>query len=263
MKTKAPAALLSAALLACAVCARAQGGPDDKRAAQSQPAAATPQQAAQPAAAKGAITAAATPLELARATYEAQGGDKYRALKNMVLFGTADLYSPGSAQSLSGRFGMFMAGDRLRLEVQSPLFNFTLVSDGERTYTSMRGFELPPANEFGIPVLLKYDQPGFVVSALADKKKERGFRITEPGGMVTNFYVDAATARLLRFEVPYGNYTYGYEFKTMKDVDGVLVPMAFTQRILTPQGSFFAEFKVKDAKLNQQLPADAFNVPNN
>ncbi|MDQ3908560.1 MAG: hypothetical protein M3268_09485, partial [Acidobacteriota bacterium] len=212
---------------------------------------------------KAAITPASTPVELARAAYEAQGGDKYRALKNIVLFGSADLYAPGSAQSLSGRFGMFVAGDLLRLQVESPLFTFTLVSDGERTYTSLRGFELPPANVFGIPVLLNFDKPGYVVAALPDKKKERGFSITEPGGMKTNFYVDAATGRLTRFEVPYGGYTYGYEFKAMKEMEGVLVPVAFTQRILTPQGAYFAEFKVKDAKLNQQLPADAFAIPNN
>ncbi len=270
MKTKAPAALLSTLLL-CAVCARAQDKANDKRATQTQPAATPARQTgangtttngATSAAPKAAITAASTPLELARATYEAQGGEKYRALKNMVLFGTADLYSPTSTQSLSGRFGMIYAGDRMRLEVQSPLFNFTLVSDGERTYTSMRGFELPPANEFGIPVLMKFDQPGYAVTALPDRKKERAFRITEPGGMTTDYYVDASTGRLLRFEVPYGGYTYGFEFKTMKEVDGVQVPVAFTQRILTPQGAFFAEFKVKDAKLNQELPADAFNLPN-
>jgi hypothetical protein len=266
MKIKAPAALLPAALLLCALSARAQEKPDDKRAAQTQPATAAQQTNANGAAAsapKVSITPASTPLELARAAYEAQGGAKYRALKNIVLFGTADLYAPSSAQSLSGKFGMFVAGDLLRLQVESPLFTFTLVSDGERTYTSLRGFELPPANVFGIPVLLNFDKPGYVVAALPDKKKERGFSITEPGGMKTNFYVDAATGRLARFEVPYGGYTYGYEFKAMREIEGVLVPVAFTQRILTPQGAYFAEFKVKDAKLNQQLPADAFAIPNN
>lgn len=272
MKINAPATtrarLLAALLLfaACAVCAHAQGTPNAKPAPATQPAA---NASAQTPTTPGATTTtnsaatASTPVELARATYQAQGGDKYRALKNIVLFGTADLYSPSSAQSLSGKFGMITSGDRLRLEVQSPLFNFTLVSDAQRTYTSMRGFELPPASEFGIPVLLKFDQPGFTVSALPDKKKERAFRITEPGGMTTDFYVDAATGRLLRFEVPYGGYVYGFEFKTMRELDGVLVPVNFTQRITTPQGSFFAEFKVKDAKLNQELPPDAFNIPGN
>jgi hypothetical protein len=269
MKIKTPAshARLLTALLLISVCAQAQDKPNDKRAATTQPATTTAAQspaattAAPAATTKSAITLATTPLELARATYAAQGGDKYRALKNIVLFGSADLYAPGSAQTLSGKFYMVTAGDRLHLEVQSPLFNFSLISDGARTYTSMRGFELPPANEFGIPVLLKFDQPGFVVTALPEKKKERGFRITEPEGMTTDFYVDAATGRLLRFEVPYGSYTYGFEFKNMREMEGVLIPLNFTQRILTPQGAFFAEFKVKDAKLNQDLPADTFIVP--
>lgn len=264
IKTHASPARLFITLLILAVSAQAQDKPGDKRAATSQPATTTAAQTppANVAATKNGIAATATPLELARATYQSQGGDKYRALKNIVLFGSADLYAPDSAQTLSGKFGMISSGDRVRLEVQSPLFNFTLVSDGARTYTSMRGFELPPAGAFGIPVLLKFDQPGYVVTALPEKKKERGFRITEPEGMATNFYVDAATGRLLRFEVPYGSYTYGFEFKNMKEIEGVMIPLNFTQRILTPQGSFFAEFKVKDAKLNQDLPTDTFNIPN-
>jgi hypothetical protein len=268
MKIKATAARLAATLLLAATCAQAQEQkPADKSANQSQSTATT---AAQPtattapsaaAATKNAAATATTPLELARATYASIGGDKYRDLKNMVLFGTADLYSPNSAQSLSGKFGMITAGDQMRLEVQSPLFNFSLVSDGARTYTSMRGFDLPPANKFGIPVLLKFDQAGYVVTALSDKKKERAFRITEPDGNTTDFYVDVATGRLLRFVVPYGVYTYGVEFKTVRELDGVLVPVSFVQRISTGQGDFFAEFKVKDAKLNQQLPADTFTIP--
>jgi hypothetical protein len=285
MKIKTPAALtrlsiaarFSTAALLLSVCAQAQQKTTDKPATQSQPAATStaqtqrttapaPQQTATTAplaaAAKNAVASATTPVELARAVYASFGGDKYRDLKNMVLLGSADLYSPGSAQSLSGKFYMVTSGDRLHLEVQSPLFNFSLISDGARTYTSMRGFELPPANKFGIPVLLKFDQAGYAVTALSDKKKERAFRITDPDGMITDFYVDVATGRLIRFEVPYGAYTYGVEFKTTKEVDGVLVPVSFVQRISTGQGSFFAEFKVKDAKLNQELPADLFSIPN-
>jgi hypothetical protein len=272
------AARITVTLLLAATCAHAQQQkPADKSATQTQAAtnqttsaptktasttAQTPAASAKTSAA-ALISASSTPLELARAAYTAQGGDKFRDLKNVVLLGTADLYSPNSTQSLSGKFYMINAGDRVRIEVQSPLFNFTLISDGARTYTSLRGFELPPASRFGVPVLMRFDQSGYAVTALPDKKKERAFRITEPEGMITDFYIDAATGRLLRFEVPYGVYTYGVEFKGVRELDGVVVPTSFVQRISTAQGDFFAEFKVKEAKLNQELPADIFIIPGN
>jgi hypothetical protein len=250
----------AALVVAASVCASAQQKPAEKTAAAA--AQTPPAQAASASAAKTAVAAApATPLELARATYAAQGGDKYRDLKNIVLLGSADLYAPGSAQSLSGKFGMITSGDRLRLEVQSPLFGFSLVSDGVRTYSSMRGFELPSASRFGVPVLLKFDQPGYAVTALNGSKKERAFRITDPEGNITDFYVDPATNRLVRFEVPYGDYTYSVEFKSVKEIEGVFVPVSFVQRISSTQGSFYAEFKVKDAKINQELPDATFVIP--
>jgi hypothetical protein len=250
----------AALVVAASVCASAQQKPADKNATTQT--ATTSAQTTTAAGAKAAVASApTTPLEMARATYAAQGGDKYRDLKNVVLLGSADLYAPGSAQSLSGKFGMITSGDRLRLEVQSPLFGFSLVSDGVRTYSSMRGFELPSASRFGVPVLLKFDQPGYAVTALNGSKKERGFRITDPEGNITDFYIDAATSRLARFEVPYGDYTYSVEFKSMKEIEGVFVPMNFVQRISSTQGSFYAEFKVKDAKINQELPDTTFVIP--
>ncbi|HVG30680.1 MAG TPA: hypothetical protein VM864_13310 [Pyrinomonadaceae bacterium] len=259
-----PTPLAAAALLAAAVCASAQQKPAEKSASAAAAAQTPPSTQATTAAAvaKGAVAPAlSSPIELARATYAAQGGDKYRDLKNIVLLGSADLYAPGSAQSLSGKFGMITSGDRLRLEVQSPLFGFSLVSDGVRTYSSMRGFELPSASRFGVPVLLKFEQPGYAVTALDGSKKERAFRITDPEGNITDFYVDPATNRLMRFEVPYGPYTYSVEFKSMKEIEGVFVPMSFVQRISSTQGSFYAEFKVKDAKINQEVPDNTFVIP--
>jgi hypothetical protein len=255
--------LAAAALLASSLCASAQQKTADKTAAPQTATTTTAQPTAtatNAAAVKGA-TAPATPLDLARATYAAQGGDKYRDLKNIVLLGSADLYAPGSAQSLSGKFGMITSGDRLRLEVQSPLFAFSLISDGVNTYSSMRGFELPSASRFGVPVLMKFEQPGYAVTALEGSKKERAFRVTDPDGNITDFYVDPATNRLARFEVPYGAYTYSVEFKSMKEIEGVFVPLSFVQRISSTQGSFYAEFKVKDAKINQEIPDATFVIP--
>jgi Domain of unknown function (DUF4292) len=207
------------------------------------------------------ITAAMSPVELARAAFNAQGGEKFRNLKNMILLGTVDLYAPSSTQSLTGKFGMILAGEKLRQDIQSPLFSFQIIFDGEQSYSSMRGMNMPPLTKFGLPVLARFDQAGYTVTALPDQKKQRGFRIADAEGNSTDFYVEAATGRVVRFEIPYNRMTYSFEYKDFKEVDGVLVPTSFAQKMAAPQGDFIAEFKVKEVKLNQELPADAFKIP--
>jgi hypothetical protein len=269
MKFRTPAALIIALCLCVAAAASAQEkSPDkasDKASDKAKPATAattaTSVSVATPAGKTAIITAAMSPLELARAAFNAQGGEKFRNLKNMLLLGSVDLYAPSSTQSLTGKFGMIVAGEKLRQDIQSPLFSFQLIFDGEQSYSSMRGMNLPPLTKFGMPVLAKFDQPGYTVTALADKKKERGFRIADTEGNSTDFYVEAATGRVVRFEIPYNRMTYSFEYKSFREVDGVLVPVSFAQKLAAPQGDFIAEFKVKEAKLNQDLPADAFKIP--
>src|SRR4051812_48145651 len=69
-----------------------------------------------------AITATTSPMELARAAFAAQGGEKFRNMKSLVLIGSVDLYGPNSAQALPGKFAIVNAGDRVRIEIQSPAF---------------------------------------------------------------------------------------------------------------------------------------------
>src|ERR1041385_8655509 len=45
------------------------------------------------------ITAESTPMELARAAFTAQGGEKFRQVQNMMLRGTVSLYPPNSPRS--------------------------------------------------------------------------------------------------------------------------------------------------------------------
>ena len=208
-----------------------------------------------------AITANSTPLELARAALAAQGGDKFKNLKSMVLMGSVDLYAPNSAQSVPGKFALVTAGDRVRLDVDAtPIFKFKQIYDGHQSYSSMPGVEMPPASKFGLPVLAKYDQSGYTVSALPDKKKLRGFRIVDAEGNTTDFFLDPATARVMTYLIPYNGYTFGIENSKFKEIDGVLVPFNFTQRLEMAQGAFFADYKVKDAKLNQPLGDDVFVI---
>jgi hypothetical protein len=208
-----------------------------------------------------AISANSTPIELARAALAAQGGDTFKNLKNMWLYGSVDLYAPNSAQAVPGKFSLITAGERMRLDVDaSPAFKFKQIFDGQQSFSSIPGVQLPPANKFGLPVLAKYDQAGYTVSAIPDKKKLRGFRIADAEGNTTDFYIDPNTGRVMQYLIPYNGYTFGIENSKFKEVEGVLVPTSFSQRLEMPQGAFFADYKVKDIKLNQTLGDDVFTI---
>ena len=101
-----------------------------------------------------------------------------------------------------------------------------------------------------------------MVFALPDKKKLRGFRIADTEGNATDFYLDPATARVMSYTFAFNGYNFGTENKKFKDVEGVLIPSNFTQRIEMPQGAAFAEFNAKDIKINQPLGDDVFAMPN-
>ena len=217
--------------------------------------------AASPIPAAPVITAASTPIELARAALAAQGGDKFKNLKSMMLIGSADLYAPSSTASIPGKFVIVTTGDKVRIDIDArPIFNFKQVFDGQRSFSSIPGAEMPPPSKFGLPVLAKFDQPGYTVSALPDKKKLRGFRIVDAEGNTTDFYVDLGTARVMQYLTPYNGYTFGTENSKFKEVDGVLIPMNFSQRLEMQQGAFFAEYKVKEVKLNQPIGDDVFII---
>ena len=210
-----------------------------------------------------AITATTSPFDLARAALAAQGGDKFKALKNAILRGSVDLYGPASTQSVPGGFVIVTAGDKFRMEVDArPLFSFKQIYDGQQSYSSLPGAEMAPASKFGMRVLAKFDQPGYTVTALPDKKKLRGFRIVDAEGNATDFYLDPATGRVMNYTFAFNGYNFGTENKKFKEVEGVLVPSSFTQRIEMPQGAAFAEFNAKDIKINQPLGDDVFAMPN-
>ncbi|MEK6283297.1 MAG: hypothetical protein AABN95_23325 [Acidobacteriota bacterium] len=210
-----------------------------------------------------AINATTTPIDLARAALAAQGGEKFKSVKSMVLRGSVDLYPPNSTQPLPGGFIIVNAGDKVRLEVdtRSPV-SFKQIYDGEQSYSSLPGVSMPPFHKIGLAVLVKYDQPGYTVSAIPDKKKHRGFRIVDSEGFSTDFYIDPATGRVMSLVVPLEGHTFGTENKKFKEVDGVLVPSSFTWRMEMKQGAFFAEFNVKDIKLNNPIGDDVFAIPN-
>ena len=208
-----------------------------------------------------AITNETTPTELARAALAALGGDKFKNLKSIWIVGSVDLYAPNSTLAQPGKFSIITAGPKLRMDVDaSPAFKFKQIFDGQQSYSSIPGVQMPPADKFGLAVLMKYDQPGYTVSALPNEKKLRGFRIADAEGNTTDFYIDPATARVMKYISPYSGYTFGTENTKFKEIDGVLIPFNFSQRMEMPIGAFFADFKVKDAKLNQALADDVFQI---
>jgi hypothetical protein len=62
----------------------------------------------------------------------------------------------------------------------------------------------------------------------------------------------------MQYLIPYNGYTFGIENSKFKEVEGVLVPWSFTQRLEMQQGAFFAEYKVKEVKINQPVGDDVF-----
>ena len=218
--------------------------------------------ASAPAAASITITPETTPLDLARAAFAAQGGEKFRSLQNMILRGSVQLYPPNSVQSIPGSFSLVTAGPKLRMEIDArPAIVFKQIYDGQQSYSSMPNVEMPPLTKFGLGALSRFDQPGYQISAIPDKKKQRGFRLVDPDGFTTDYYLDSKTGRVMSFFLYYAGVTLGTENSKFKEVEGVLVPFTFSQKFEMPMGAFFAEFSVKEVKMNQQLPDDAFAIP--
>ncbi len=101
--------------------------------AQEQTAAKPATNGAAPAAPAIVITPETTPLDLARAAFAAQGGEKFRSLQNMILRGSVQLYPPNSVQSIPGSFSLVTAGPKLRMEIDArPAIVFKQIYDGQQ-----------------------------------------------------------------------------------------------------------------------------------
>ena len=208
------------------------------------------------------ITDKSTPTELAKAALAALGGDNFKKMKSSFVTGSVTLYAPNSAQSLPGTFAIATAGEKVRVDISAPSAGlmFKQIYDGQQSFSTIPGVEMPPPSKFGLPALAKYDQPGYTVSAIPDKKKLRGFRLTDPEGNTTDYYIEPATARVNEYVIPYQGHTFGSTISKFAEVDGVLMPMSFSQRFEMPVGAYFAEYKVKSVKLNGPIADDVFVI---
>lgn len=232
----------------------------------------SPAAAAPPAAqaAKRAVASSPAALALARAALKALGGDSFLKMTSLVIHGGVDITGPSSVQALPAKFVIITSGESCRVDLQTPLFRLQQVYDGRDNFVNLPGMNMPPLTKFGLNLLTKLDVPGYSVTELPEKKRQKGFRITDPEGSFTDFYMDATSGQIVSYTIHTNLQTAGgkvsqvelaIEHKKMQMVDGVLVPFVFSQRIDTPQGSFFAEYKVKAAKLNQPISSKVFTVP--
>lgn len=207
----------------------------------------------------------ADPSELAKKAFLALGGDKYKNLKNLIIKGSADV-SASPTQTLPAAFTIVYAGEKYRIDIQAPpVVNFKQLYDGQQTYTSVRGMSLPPLNRLGLPLLMKIDDKGFVVSALPEKfKKKRGFRVTSPEGYYTDFIVDDKTNLVKEYEASYDfngiQVTTSVAIDKYKEINGILINEKFSQRLEMSQLTYYADFKAKDILIDTQLADDVFRM---
>ncbi|HXG82430.1 MAG TPA: hypothetical protein VNI84_00250 [Pyrinomonadaceae bacterium] len=214
----------------------------------------------------GVISKTRTPLELAKATVIAYGGDKFKNMKTLVVRGTADV-SGSPAATFPATFAMILSGDKYRLEVINSIQPFKQVYDGQQTSSSVNNFSLPPINRLGLPLLQRIEEKDFTVSALPEKsKKKNGFRVTAPEGFYTDFFIDEKTGLVKSYESEYEirgrAITTSVEIDKVRDVEGVKIPERYAQRFDLGQLTIYANFKAKDILVNSTVADDIFVIGN-
>ena len=223
--------------------------------------------AQKPAVADKAVAVAVdnAPMELAKATLAAHGGDKLKHITSLVMKGSVDLNVMN--QVMPGAFSTAFSGEKYYFEINSAVQSMKQVYDGHQTYSSIPGFSFPPITSLGFPLLPRVGDTGYAVTALADdKKKRKGFRITTPDGFYTDFFVDEKTGQIKGYESSYDVggriVTTSVEVDEFLTVDGIVVPNKYSQRIdLVGQMTAYASFKAKTILVNSTIEDDAFAIP--
>lgn len=202
-------------------------------------------------------------IALAKLAFQAHGGEKLRAMKNLVVRGTGDVTTSAFNQALPITFVVVLAREKYRFEIVHPVQQFKQASDGVNTSTSIHGFTLPPINRLGLPLLQMVGEKGFEITALPpERKKKRGFRMTSPDGYYTDFYLDEKTNQIKGYDSSYD--VYGRRYTTSVEVDkvrvvaGIVVPERYAQRIETEQMIIYASFKAKEILVDSEIDNGIF-----
>lgn len=209
------------------------------------------------------VPASTAEARLAQATFDAHGGAKLKAMKTLVIRGSADVTPSASAQAIPATFSIVISGEKYLIEIQNPFQPLKQVFDGTQTHSSIAGFSLPPVTSLGFPLLPRIGDAGYTISALPETaKKKKGFRLTTPDGFYTDFYVDEKTSQVKGYESSYeirGRLvTTSVEIDKYKIIDGIIVPERYAQRFDLGQITAYANFKAKEILINSPVSDEVF-----
>ena len=204
-------------------------------------------------------------LETAKMSVKAHGGDDFKKMKTLDVRGTVDVTISTFPQAVPATFATIFSGDKYRLEITNPFQPLKQVYDGQQTSSSINGFNFPPINRLGFPLLQRIDEKEFVVTALPEKsKKKKGFRITSPEGYYTDFFVDEKTGQIKGYESSYEmngrEVTTSVEIDKFRTVEGVIIPEKYSQRFDLGQITVYANFKAKDILVNTPIDDKIFLI---
>ena len=203
------------------------------------------------------------PESVAKAAFQAHGGEKLKKLKTLVVRGSVDVTSSAFNQAIAGGFSAVISGSKYILDIQTPFQSLKQVFDGENTVSSIPGITLPPVTSLGFPMLPHLGDKGFVVSALPEgKKKQKGFRLTAPDGFYTDFFVDERTNLIKGYESAYEigsrKFTTAIEIDKNRVVDGLTIPEKYAQRFDLGGMTAYSSFKAKEILVNAPIDDAVF-----
>lgn len=242
---------ISAICIALSISAFAQAGASAKQGPADKPVATA-------AAATGTGSA-----DLAKTALTVHGGDRLKKMKTLVMKGSVDVTFMG--QAIPGAFSMAISGDKYYFEITSPVQQMKQVYDGERMFSSLAPFSLPPITTVGFFVLSKVGDTGYVVGNLPEKSKKKGFRVTTPEGFYTDFFIDEKTGQVKGYESAFDVngqvVTTAVDIDELQTLDGVVLPKKYAQRFDLGQVTAYATFKPKATLVNTAIDDSAFTVP--
>lgn len=202
---------------------------------------------------------------LAKAAFEAHGGDKLKKLKTLVIRGSVNVTSSAFPQAIAGGFSTVISGVKYILDIQTPFQSLKQVFDGEYTKSSLPGITLPPVTSLGFPMLPHLGENGYAVTPLSDaKKKGKGFRITAPDGFFSDFLIDENTKLIKAYESSYEfngrTFTTSVEVDKNSIVDGLTIPERYSQRFDLGGLTAYSSFKAKEILVNSPIDDAVFSA---
>jgi hypothetical protein len=195
----------------------------------------------------------------------AHGGEKLRSMKSLIVRGSADVTASAFNQAMPATFIIVLAKEKYRLEIAHPFMSMKQAYDGVNTITTIQGgFTLPPLTRVGFPLLQMVGQTGFIITPLPEtNKKKKGFRMTSPEGLYTDFYLDEKTNQIKGYDSSYevnGRVvTTSVEIDKFRVVDGITLPERWVQRFDTEQVTVYADFKAKEMLVNTEVADEVFS----